>query len=278
MKRFHSLLSWLAPCVFAFALGGCAVTAPMPAEPALPPIRAGTIARLMVDGPNAFINGQRVAHGSYVIDGDTVSTGPATSVRLLLNEGGEIQLDENTDPLFKKGACLLMRMLRGRAALQNTQCQEFADGVNMAGVARSYIHILSTENDSRVTVIAGEVEMRSPSQAILHRNDEYVATREGAVQVLQLTQAEADARVAWTRNFFRPQARAQSGGMSPGQVGAIGAGIGALLDVITRNRQRAGRPPAGQTSPTGRQSDATPTNPAQSNPRSIDNSTDTRNN
>jgi hypothetical protein len=196
------MLSWLAFC--ALALGACAPLGPAFTEPALPPMRADTVGRLMVDGGNAFINGQRVQGGNYVFDGDTVSTGPATSVKLLLNDNGEIQLDENTDPLFKQGACLLMRILRGRVAFQNMKCQEFEDGLKMAGVARSYVNIMSSQNESRVTVIAGEVDMRSPTQATLRSDMQYVATSDGAAQVLQLTPEQAVATVAWTRNFFRP--------------------------------------------------------------------------
>jgi hypothetical protein len=239
MKWRHSLLSWLALCTLA--LGGCASTGQLPGEPALPPIRAGTIARLIVDGPNAYIDGQPVRSGSYVVDGDTVSTGPGTSAKLILNEGGEIQLDENTDPLFKQGACLLLKIFHGRVAFQNMKCQEFEDGLNMAGVARSFVHIESLENESRVTVIEGEVEMRSPSQATLGRNAEYVATADGAVQVLQLTPEEANARLAWTRKYFGPKAARQSDGLSPTEAGAIGAGIGVFLDIFGRGRH--GPPP-----------------------------------
>lgn len=252
MTSLRSTLSWLALCMLA--LGGCASTGLVPAEPALPPLRAGTIARLLVDGPNAYLNRQPVRSGSYVVDGDTVSTGPGTSAKLILNEGGEIQLDENTDPLFKQGACLLMKILRGRVAFHNMKCQEFEDGLKMAGVARSFVHIMSSDEASRVTVLVGEVEMRSPSPAILGMDSEYVATREGAVQVLQLTPEEANARVAWTRNYFRPQAAPPPGGLSPAGAAAIGAGIGALWDFLGRDRhapapREPGRLPRTQSQP-----------------------------
>jgi hypothetical protein len=262
MNRLHSMLSWLVVC--PFALGACASTAPMSAEPALPPLRTDTIARLMVDGPNAYINRQPVRGGSYVFDGDTVSTGPATSAKLILNEGGEIQLDENTDPLFKQGACLLMKILRGRVAFHNMKCQEFEDGLKMAGVARSYVHIESREDASRVTVLVGEVEMRSPSPAILGMDAEYVATREGAVEVLQLTPEEANARIAWTRNFFRPRATQESGGVSSGEAAAIGAGLGALLDFLGRGRRTPAPQEPGQR---GRTQQETPAQPAATPPR-----------
>ena len=250
MKPFRLLLSWLAFCTLV--LGGCASTSPSSAEAELPPIRAGTIARLKVDGPNAYLNGQPVRSGSYVADGDTVSTGPRTSAMLVLNEGGYIQLDENTDPLFKQGACLLMKIFRGRVVFHNIKCQEFEDGLKMAGVARSFVHIMSSEEESRVTVIAGEVEMRSPSPAILGADMEYVATREGAVQVAQLTPEETLARIAWTRNYFHSPAAQQPGGLSPMGAAAVGGAIGGLLEILRKDRDRPERqepPPRPETLP-----------------------------
>jgi hypothetical protein len=244
------LLSWLAVCTLA--VGGCAAIGPAPLAPELPPLRADTIARLRVDGPNAFINGRQVRGGNYVLDGDTVSTGPGTSAILVLNDGGEIQLDQDTDPLFRQGVCLLMKILRGRAALHNTRCQEFEDGVKMAGVARSFIHIDSQPDASRLTVIEGQVEMHRPSQEILGRNTQYVARADGTVERLQLTPEEAIGTVAWTRNFFRPRAAPQGEGMSPVAAGAIGLTIGGLVDYFLKNK-RVPRPrepvPAPQTQP-----------------------------
>lgn len=255
MKRLHSMLSWLAFC--ALTLGGCASTGPAPGEPPLPPIRADTIARLLVDGPNAFIDGQPVRSGSYVRDGETVSTGPGTSAKLILNDGGEIQLDQNTDPLFKQGACLLMKIFRGRVAFRNMKCQEFEDGLKMAGVAQSFVHILSVENESRVTVIEGEVDMRSPIPAPLGRNDEYIATAAGAVQVLQLTPTEANARVDWIRKYFLPRPAPRSGGLSPGAAAVIGGIVGVIVEGLSGGRRdRPGRqepreetPPQPETPP-----------------------------
>lgn len=240
MKHVLSTLSWLALC--ALALGGCASTGPASDEPPLPPIRADTIARLVVDGPNAFIDGRPVRSGSYVSDGETVSTGPRTSAKLILNEGGEIQLDENTDPLFKRGACLLMKILRGRVVFRNMKCLEFEDGLQMAGVARSYVHILSLENESRVTVIEGEVEMRSPSPATLGRNTEYIATAAGTVQVLPLTPEQANARADWIRKYFLPRPAPQSGGLSPGAAAVIGGIIGVIVEGLSNGgKDRPGR-------------------------------------
>jgi hypothetical protein len=259
------MLSWLALCTLA--LGGCAATGPTYSEPELPPVREGTIARLRVDGPNAYINRRPVQGVSYVVDGDTVTTGPGTSALLVLNQGGEIQLDENTDPLFRQGACLLMKILRGRVAFRNLKCQQFEDGLQMAGVAHSYVHIASSESASRVTVIEGQVEMRSPGPATLGKYAEYVATREGAVQVLQLTEAEALARVAWTRNYFRPPAAQQSTRVSPWGAAAIGVGLGVILDrMLGRDSSPRQEPPREPRNEPAREPQPEPPPPAPSQP------------
>lgn len=273
MILVHARLRRLLRVVCALVLGGCAYGGPghtgpgytdapetgrAYAEPPLPPIREGTIARLVVDGPNAFINGQRVQTGSYVVDGDTVTTGPATSAKLKLNDGGEIQLDQNTDPLFTQGACLIMKIFRGRAALRNLKCQEFEDRFQMKGVARSFIHIESGEDASRVTVLAGEVDIRSPGQATLGADAQYVAGRDGTGRIVQLTPQETAATVAWLRNYFRPRPGTQGTGVSGAEAGALGGVAGALIDLLTRDRKhprvQQPRPPAG----TGRQPDAAP--------------------
>lgn len=234
MKLIDSLRCRLLP--LPLLLAACA-TGPAFVEPELPPILPDTIGRLRVHGPNAYLDKQLVGPGTYVRDGQTVSTGPGTSVILVLNDGGEIQLDENTDPLFQKGACLLMKIFRGKAALRNKKCQEF-ESVDMAGIAHSHVHIDALDNVSYVTVIDGTVTMRSPSSATLGPNIEYVATAAGVVQIVQLTPAQAAARQAWTQKYFPAP---QTGGLSPAQAAGIGAAIGILWNIFD-GRKRGDRP------------------------------------
>lgn len=219
----------------AIAVGGCATNAPLdPPSFSLPPIREDTIARLAVDGRNAYINGVQVPHGVYVRDGETVTTGPATSVTLVLNSGASIQLDQNTDPLFRlirQGACVLMEIIRGQAAVATGgTCVEFSnERLNAAGVAHSLINIRAEESEMRVTVIEGQVDMLRPGPAALRTNDEYVSTRDGAWHVRQLTPADAAAASAWTRNYFRPAARPTQPDYRIPALTAIGVAVGAYI-------------------------------------------------
>ena len=239
MKTVRLIVSALAACALLF--GGCATSAPVATKRFdLPPLRAGTLARLAVDGPNAFINGKRARHGSYVYDGDTVSTGRRTSANLILNDGGYVQLDEDTDPefrLLRQGACVLMAIIRGQAAVfTNGQCVEFKnERLNTAGVAHSLVNIKVLEQEARITVIEGDVDMRRPREVALDRYSQYTATSEGASEVRQLSAADAAATAAWTQSYFRP-APAQRPGVSPTGALALGALIGGIISATQGDR------------------------------------------
>jgi hypothetical protein len=245
----------------ALAIGGCATTsrADAPAYP-LPPIRDDMLARLAVDGPNAYINNARVPHGSYVRDGDVVTTGPGTSVNLIMNSGASIQLDQNTDPLFRlirQGACVLMEIVRGQAAVAtNGACVEFrSERLDTAGVAHSVIDIVAAEHESRVTVIEGQVDMFRPGAAALRTYDQYVGSPDGTWQVRQLAPEDAMATGAWTRNYFRPPPRAQQQQQSNILIPVlIGIGLGAYFGSQDGDHKREPRqePQSGPSGPADR--------------------------
>lgn len=199
--------------VCVLAVGGCATNGAADASAySLPPLREDTIARLAVDGQNAYINGARAPHGSYVRDGDLVTTGPGTSANLIFNSGASNQLDQNTDPWFTlilKGACVTMELVRGQAAVAtNKTCVELKNvRLDFAGEAHSIINIRAEEREARVTVIEGEMQMSRPGAATIGANQEYIVTPGGQWQVRQLAPADAAATTAWTRNYFRPTAR-----------------------------------------------------------------------
>lgn len=219
----------------ALAVGGCATNAPNdPPSFSLPPIRQDTIARLAVDGTNAFINGVQVPHGAYVHEGDSVTTGDATSVTVVLNNGASVQLDQNTDPIIRallQGACALVELVRGQAAVATGgTCVEFVTPpLNTRGVAHSILNIRAGKSEVRVTVVEGQVDMQSPGAATLHANQEYVSTQYGAWNVRQLTPAEAAASTDWTHNYFRPRASQRKPDYTVAAIAAAAAAIAASL-------------------------------------------------
>lgn len=253
MKTPGLTMLWLAALLLAVA--GCATNAATysPADN-LPPIRPDTLARLVVDGPNAYLNGERVATGRYVMSGDTVTTGPGTSAMLLLNAGGYVQLDENTDPLFREGLCLLIKVLHGQVLFSNVKCQQVEAGPNLAFVAHSVVNLRVVGREARVTVLDGQVDVTLPGKATLGRYAEYLVIANAAPVVTQLTPEQAASRVAWQQRYFRaPTSQAQDQ-VSPVGAATVGAFLGGIFGFTQRERggpRQTEGSPTNQASPAG---------------------------
>ncbi|MEM7508026.1 MAG: hypothetical protein AAF415_14920 [Pseudomonadota bacterium] len=58
-------------------------------------------ARLRVSGGAVFVNDQPARDGQAIVQGDRVSTGSGSSAGIEWSDGTIVQLDENSDPIFK---------------------------------------------------------------------------------------------------------------------------------------------------------------------------------
>jgi hypothetical protein len=160
---------------------------------------------LEVDGSNAFVNGSRAYNGASVRDGDVVTTGAATGVRVRLRDGGFVQLDENTDPvfrLFREGGCLLVKIATGQAFVDARRiCIE---DPNLVAVLNSKVNWRFDAARSVVTVLEGSASVERPAPVGLGQYDQYLVrerTPEGPPR--RLTREEAEATARWTERFFR---------------------------------------------------------------------------
>jgi hypothetical protein len=251
------LLSRNFCAVLILAVTGCA-QAPHAPPPQpwdnLPPVREDTIGRLQVDGPNAFINSMPAANGAYVRNGDLVSTGAKTNARIILNPpGGLIQLDENTDPeftLIKQGACLLIKFAKGQGLLKNVQCVQ-AEAGSLQIVLKSLVNLKTTEQETQVTVLEGQVDVTSPTGAVVGLFQQYSLTRAGETRLLQLTSEQAHATAAWAQGYFQqPTAGQESGLSTAGVVAGFLAAFGlyhALHDHPSSHSQPKSTPPPATT-------------------------------
>jgi hypothetical protein len=170
---------------------------------------------LEVDGGNAFINGSRAYPGASVRDGDVVTTGSATSVRVRFRDDGFVQLDENTDPLFRlfrEGGCILVKIATGQAFVDARRiCIE---DPNLVVVLNSKVNWRIEGAQSVVTVIEGSVSVERPVRIALKQYDQYLARpqkSEGPPR--RLTREQAEATTLWTKRFSPASRR------PPGEVG-----------------------------------------------------------
>lgn len=250
MNIIRLAISAILACVLI--VGACAAAGPAPTPNYnLPPVRADAIARLAVDGPAAYINNRPAYHGTYVFNGDNVSTGPGTSAILVLNDGGTIQLDENTDPEFiNDGVCVLMRIVGGQALIQTkTICAHFLSKqkVPLAGTVNSAVNLRIDDQEAWLTVLEGRIEMTAPRPATLRTNDRYIAASDGTVDIQPLTPADAAAAGAWRQKYFRaapPQSpQPQPGGMSTAEKVGIGVVGAIILNKIFGGKNEPARQP-----------------------------------
>ncbi len=185
-------MKYLLAMIFAL-LAGCA------AQPG-----REYVGRLDVDGPNAFLNGQRTSDGARVYIGDRVSTGFATSVKVFLQGGGYVQLDQNTDPDFRReGGCLIIQILTGRVFIDGTGvCIETP---SISARQASQIHYAVSSVTTETVVLAGSVTMRRPAQVTLGQYDYYVVSGNQAQAPRRLAPQAALAFASWRANWdFKP--------------------------------------------------------------------------
>jgi hypothetical protein len=199
---------------------------------AAPPKRVGT---MQVVGSNAFLNGQQVRTRDPVPinDGDYVSTGAATSVRIGLTAdgyAGVIQLDENTDPnLIIATGCIIMRMLKGQALVN---AKNICLGTtNISGVTRSVVNFKADATGGTVvTVIEGQLELQKPAPMTVAGSERLVALPDGTTHKYAIDAAEAARSTAWTQryDFNKPETAhhdAHAGHVAAGVLGAILGGV-----------------------------------------------------
>ena len=198
-RLLRSFLRWFA-LMSMLAVAGCAVAPSAPS--AHDPNALGT---LIIDGSEAFLNEQPASYGSPIYSGDTVRTGPATSVKILLRGGGYVQLDENTDPLFSlisEGACILIQVAQGQVFVEAKKaCLETDE---LAAAMGSRVNLSTRGGESVLTVLSGNVEVTRPTHEFLHGAERYVARGGSGGVESGLTAEQLAQTTDWTRRYFPP--------------------------------------------------------------------------
>ncbi|HEX5720413.1 MAG TPA: hypothetical protein VF179_29935 [Thermoanaerobaculia bacterium] len=190
-------LSWM----LLACLSGCSTTTrqPPPEPPAEGPGRIGTLRTI---GDHVFRNQRRAGDGERVYEGDTVSTGEASSAIIELDGGGFVQLAENTDPEFKfkvvsdgRRRCVYLYIKFGRVWVDSdVVCFETPDG---GGIINSVVNIEVAPGSTIVTVFEGTVLITSPQEQALGAGEQVLMARGGIESARRLSSRELDAVAQW---------------------------------------------------------------------------------
>lgn len=232
------------------------------------------IGELRVIGPAVRLNG-RITGDVRVYDGDRVSTGPESSAYLYFQRGGYIQLDENTDPIFR---IILDRIY---------QITGFGQGQVFAETSPETQHRLETSDGpletagtqynlqvrpgrSVLTVYQGGVRWLGAAPRTVQAGEQMVYSEGRIMSVRRLSLAELRDTVRWRERFPPPSRRpplpddqttdSPWSAIIPGLIGiGIGIGIGSMHD----NDKPIEQPPPRESPPRDEKPpvDARPTTP-----------------
>lgn len=195
-KRLFPLYALLVFLLFA----GCAPVTP----------RAGdVIGTLRVSGPNVWLNEAPARDGDQVRLGSTLATGAGSGALVDFEEGGTLQLDENTDPVFEwleQSKCILIRIFTGQAFLKKGHA--CVQGPDISLVLDSEANFLVGEPPapSRVTLLRGTAAVTAPVRVKLLPGQQLVTAPFRAKPTIRtLSAAELRSVAAWRGEFrFKP--------------------------------------------------------------------------
>lgn len=169
---------------------------------------------LRVSGPNVWLNGAPAGDGDTVRLGNSLATGAGSSALLEFRNGGYLQLDQNTDPIFEwldQTKCLLVRIFKGQAFLKKERA--CVEGPNISMVLDSEVNLLlgAPPAPSQVTLLRGSARVTAPVQTKLVPGQQLVTgTQRRGAAVRNLSGAELQSVVRWRGEYrFKPLPVAQ---------------------------------------------------------------------
>jgi hypothetical protein len=176
--------------------------------PSNSPSRVGV---LEVSGLQVFVNGTSAQGGETIYNGNRVTTGTGSSGLIDLDTGGSVQLDENTDPLFrfqllKEGWCLVVNIATGQIFddTHSGGCVEIntPDG---SGVVASSVNVHVGNSGSTWTVLQGEVQLTRPAGTVVRPLESVMVSKGRIVSTRRLSPEEGARMTEWRFKYrFRP--------------------------------------------------------------------------
>jgi hypothetical protein len=193
-KKFSVLQYFLPILLVIYILSGCAIP---PTEPS-----KDLIGTLRISGSNVFLNRTEAQNGLRVYNGDNVTTGSNSSAIIEFPTGGFVQLDENTDPIFtwerfQTGICLIIKILRGQAWVEESQYCVVLKTPNTDALTNSKVNIKVAPRRSVITVLQGNVTIERPQKLRIQGSEQVAISERGIEAVRKLTKRELRSVVSW---------------------------------------------------------------------------------
>ena len=209
-KREHSTpISRPAPrwtslyrCVSALLIMLMIVTGCSTAKP------ANFIGTMRVAGDHVTVNGRPADDETDIFSGDDVATGPASSALVEFQDGGIVQLDENTDPSWRHTATgpdqcsLAMSMQYGQFYAETKKCALDVDLNALRSQADTRFNLEARNPSlSTLSVLDGRVAVAATQPVVVGEAEQAQIAGNHVVHTAPLSKAQMDAAVAWRSKY-----------------------------------------------------------------------------
>jgi len=189
----------MALLILSLAMAGCVS---LPTEP------GGAIGTLRVSGPNVWLNNRAGKDGDTVRIGSSLATGPGSSALVEFRDGGYLQLDEKTDPIFDwlaQSKCILIRIFTGQAYLKRERACVEGPNISLVLNSEANIRIKAGTRLAEVTLLEGNADITAPVQKRLLPAQQITVTGKRISPLRTLSPAQLQGIVAWRGKYrFKP--------------------------------------------------------------------------
>jgi len=199
-KKGENCIRWL--CALSMVLCWACVKPDGPGTP---------LGTLHIDyGSDVYVNKGKGHEGMTIYSGDNVVTWDGTIVYVNFPDGGFVQLDQKTDPDFRKwfehGKCIIGAFFRfGRAYGETgSDCDILVNDRHLEAVARTKFNIETDDHRSILTVIQGIMLLRMQgSEVPVHASQQVVISRNRVKEVRTLSPEELREVTIWRHEYVR---------------------------------------------------------------------------
>lgn len=193
----HTRWFSLSLLILSLTAGGCVS---LPTEP------GDAIGTLRVSGLNVWLNNRAGKDGDTVRIGSSLATGAGSSALVEFRDGGYLQLDEKTDPIFEwlaQSKCILIRIFTGQAYLKRERA--CVEGPNISLVLNSEANIRIGRKFAELTLLQGNADVTTPARKELLPAQQLTVTGKRVTSLRTLTPAQLQGVVAWRKKYrFKP--------------------------------------------------------------------------
>ncbi len=144
-------------------------------------------AKLRTAGDTVRVNGRRADAGRRIRPGDLVTTGPGSSALIRFSDGTTVQLDENTDPIFRwTGDELHIRMEDGAIEVKKGAWFKIVEVIGDLASFFSWSNFVVEERRTRffrVDLFSGRMHMTRPRTGPAQPGGDYFLVRAGTEEV-----------------------------------------------------------------------------------------------